>query len=267
MVAYPYTKLLCANNHVDQAAALLICSVEKARSFGVSPDRFVFPHSGAEADDTPFVSERIDLVSSPALRLAGREVFRLAGTGPADVELVDLYSCFPSAVQVAAAELGIGVDRALTVTGGLTFAGGPGNNFATHALATLASGLRRAPETFGLCTANGGLLTKHAMGIYSTVPPANPFRLAHLSAEVEAAGHRELSVGYEGPATLEAFTVLHDRDGQPERAFATARLPDGSRSWARSSDQDVLRQLMTDDPVPLQITLSVSSDLSTRLAI
>ena len=96
-----------------------------------------------------------------------------------DIAHLDLYSCFPSAVQIAARELGLAIDepgRALTVTGGLTFAGGPGNNYASHAIATLMPRLRAEPEAYGLATAVGWYLTKHAVGIYSACPPREPFR-------------------------------------------------------------------------------------------
>ena len=138
MVAFPYPKLFNANDRVDQGAALILCSVEAARSAGVPEDRWVFPLSGADASDHWFLSHRHDLHSSPAIRLAGAGALRLAGVGVDDIAHLDLYSCFPCAVQIAAHELGIAVDdpdRPLTVTGGLGFAGGPGNNYVSHAIA------------------------------------------------------------------------------------------------------------------------------------
>ena len=139
MIAYPYTKLLTANMQVDQGAALIMCSVAAAQSAGIARDRWVFPLSGADADDHWFLSHRADFHSSPAIRLAGATALTLAGAGVDEVAHVDLYSCFPSVVEIAATELGLpddDPDRPLTVTGGLTFGGGPGNNYGTHAVAT-----------------------------------------------------------------------------------------------------------------------------------
>src|SRR5688500_11392021 len=130
MVAFPYRKLMNSNIQTDQAVAVILCSVEAARRFGVPEDRWVFPLAGADSHDTWFVSERRDLVSAPGLRTA----FTAVGARGGDVDHLDLYSCFPSAVQVAAAELGVGLDRQLTVTGGLGFAGGPGNNYVLHSI-------------------------------------------------------------------------------------------------------------------------------------
>lgn len=244
MIGFPYTKLLCSNNHVDQAAALILCSAERARSLGVPEDRWVFPLSAAAANDTAAVSCRFDLASSPAIRLAGRAAFRLAGVGAEELSFVDLYSCFPSAVQVAASELGLSIDDRLTLTGGLTFAGGPWNNYVTHSLAALAAALRQNPGAVGMCSANGGFLTKHAIGLYSTTPPAAGFRATNVQEQVDSFPTRKVVEGYEGPATVEASTVMHDRDGQPERAFVACLLGNGNRAWGTSSEPGLSDALM-----------------------
>ena len=170
MIGYPYTKLMNSNNNVEQSAGLILCSVEAARSLGVRRDRWVFPHAGTGAHDHWFVSNRADLCSSPAIRLAGGRALELAGTDADDLAHVDLYSCFPSAVQIAAAELGLDIERPLTVTGGMSFAGGPWNNYPMHGIATMAGVLRDDPDALGLCTANGGYTTKHAFGVYGARP-------------------------------------------------------------------------------------------------
>ncbi|MGH7748227.1 MAG: acetyl-CoA acetyltransferase, partial [Candidatus Dormibacteria bacterium] len=193
MVGLPYTKLMNANNAVNQAAALLLTSVERARAAGVPPERLVFLHGAAEADDVAHLSHRVDLASSPAIRFAGQAALGLAGVDIDEVDHLDLYSCFPSAVQIAATELGIDLQRRLTVTGGLTFAGGPWNNYVTHAIASMVATLRADPGSIGLCTANGGLLTKHAVGVYSTRPPRRPFAVVRCQADVDRLPRRGLA--------------------------------------------------------------------------
>ncbi|MEO6988360.1 MAG: acetyl-CoA acetyltransferase, partial [Aquihabitans sp.] len=168
MVGFPYTKVMNANNAVEQAAAFVMCSVDKARSLGISSDRWVFPWSGAEAHEHWFVSNRWDLAEAPAIRLAGGTALELAGVDVDDLAHIDVYSCFPSAVQIAAKELGLGSDRQLTVTGGLSFAGGPWNNYVSHSIATMADVLRADEGSVGLVTGNGGYLSKHAFGVFST---------------------------------------------------------------------------------------------------
>ncbi|MCU1497254.1 MAG: putative acetyl-CoA acetyltransferase [Acidimicrobiales bacterium] len=236
MVGFPYTKLMNANNAVEQAACFVVCSVERARELAIPTDRWVFPWAGTDAHEHWFVSHRYDLAEAPAIRLAGRHVLELAGVGVDDLGPVDVYSCFPSAVQIAAKEIGLGTDRPLTVTGGLSFAGGPWNNYVSHSIATMVDRLRAEAGAVGLVTANGGFLTKHAFGVYSTTPPTRPFRHADLQDAVDALPRRELAEVVDGPVTVETATVMHDRDSQPERVIVAALLPDGRRAWGNSAD-------------------------------
>lgn len=236
MISWPYPKLMNSNNMVDQAAALILCSAQMAEYLQIPPDSWVFPHAGTDSHDTYLIGERDELHRSPAIRIGGRRVLEMAGIGTDDLDHVDLYSCFPSAVQVAAAELGLPAGRPLTVTGGLTFAGGPWNNYVMHSIATMAEVLRAQPGTRGLITANGGYLTKHSFGVYSTTPPATPFRWEDVQAEVDREPTRTAHVEWEGTGSVEAWTVPFDRDGKPERAFVAVRTPDGGRALALIDD-------------------------------
>ena len=262
MVGFPYTKMMNSNNDVDQAAALLLCSVEAAQRLGVPEDRWVFPLAGTDAHDTPYVSNRENLHSSPAIRVAGRRAFELAGIGVDDVQHVDLYSCFPSAVEIGAAELGLSLDRQLTVTGGLSFAGGPWNDYVSHSIATMAGVLRDDPGSVGLCSANGGFTTKHAMGLYSTTPPADGFRWEDVQAEVDATtSARELAEDHEGDVTIESYTVMHERDGSMSNAIVPCLTSDGRRAWGGSTDQDLMQAMTTDDLIGRKATLKAGTIL------
>jgi acetyl-CoA C-acetyltransferase len=250
LVGWPYPKLMNSNSAVEQGAAVILCSAERAEALGVPRDRWVFPWAAADAHDTPFASNRPTLSGSPAIREAGRTTFRLAGVDASDLAHVDLYSCFPSAVQVAAAELGLGTDRSLTVTGGLSFAGGPWNNYVGHSLATMQRVLREEPGSIGLVTANGGFLTKHALGLYSTEPPrSGSFRWESAQAETDAAGSVELSADGQGPVTVEAATVMHDRDGAPENGILLTRTSDDRRAWGTTTDADAMKLIVAEEPV------------------
>ena len=248
MVGFPYTKLMNSNNNVEQGAAVVLCSAAAARSAGVPTDRWVFPLAGTDAHDHWYVTQRWDLHSSPAIRIAGNRAFELAGVGPDDLAHVDLYSCFPSAVQVAADELGLGTQRQLTVTGGMSFAGGPWGNYVTHAIATMADVLRADPGSLGLVTGNGGYLTKHSFGVYSTTPPTQPFRWEDCQAEVDATPRRRGAPDHHGEVMVESYTVMHGRDGA-ETALAACLTPDGARCWARSTDADLMAHLMGEECV------------------
>jgi acetyl-CoA C-acetyltransferase len=248
VISWPYTKLMSSNNNVEQAAAVIVCSVEAARRAGVPEDRWVFLRGGSEAADTDQVAARPWLDGSPAIRHAARTALSLAGVAVEDLGPVDLYSCFPSAVQVAAQEIGLPLDdphRPLTVTGGLTFAGGPWNNYATHAIATMMAEVRRT-QTPGLVTANSGYLTKHSIGVYAPTPGAG-FRRSSAQRETDAEPTTAVATSYNGQATLESWTVRHDRDGRPDLAMAALRLPDGSRTLARSDEAGLLERLFTEE--------------------
>jgi acetyl-CoA C-acetyltransferase len=258
MVSFPYPKLMNANDRVDQGAALILCSVSAARDAGVPEDRWVFPLSGADAHDHWFLSHRADLRSSPAIGRAGKSALALAGAGIDDVAHIDLYSCFPCAVQIAAHELGLPLEdpRRLTVTGGLGFAGGPGNNYVSHSIATMAQRLRADPGALGLVTGLGWYVTKHAVGVWSTAPPPSGFRRGDPQPEVDALPQRTPAAGYEGEADIETYTVVHDRDGQPEFAVLALLTPDGHRAWARTADDDDMDGLVREEGCGRRVRLA-----------
>jgi acetyl-CoA C-acetyltransferase len=246
MISYPYTRLLNANARVDMGAGLLLCSLEVAREAGVPAERLVYLHAATEAHDTEFLSTRLELHRSPALRVAGARLFELAGRGPGEIERIDLYSCFPSAVQVAATELGIPEDRELTVTGGLTFGGGPLNSYGLHAVARMAELLREERGARGLVHGNGGWLAKHSLGIYSAEPPPRGFRYESLQEQADRFPLREALVDWQGPVTIEGYTVAHQQ-GAPRLAHAACLTDAGSRTWGTLSDPDLLAAMMREE--------------------
>ena len=263
MIGLPYTKVMNSNNDVDMGAALIMCSVEKARSLGISPDRWVFVHSGTDCHEHQFISNRWSFHETPAVALGGRLALELAGVDIDDVSVVDLYSCFPAAVQLGAQSLGLGLDRQLTRTGGLSFAGGPWNNYVMHAIATVMHDLRDRPGEKGLVWANGGYTTKHAFGVYSTEPPAAGFRHAYPQDQIDAMPRRDLALPAEaaGSATVEAYTVIHGREGAPEHAFAACLLADGRRAWGTSVATSVVDAMCDGEWVGREITLDADGSL------
>lgn len=251
IVTFPYLKRMCANIDVDQAAAVLLCSYEMAQDLGVPDDRLVFPLSGADAHDHFFFSERESLAASPGIAVAGRATLDAAGIGADDVARFDLYSCFPSAVEIALDALGLpgpdaGDPRPLTVTGGLAFAGGPANNYPTHAIAAMVDACRRDPGSVGMVTAIGWYVTKHSIGLYSTTPPDDGFARVdpgRTQAQVDAFPRREPAGAYEGSATVEATAVVVERDGTPSLAVVSTITADGRRALANTRDAHALQDM------------------------
>lgn len=233
MIATPYPKAMVANNTVDMGSALVVCSAGAARAAGVAADRFVFPHVITHAHETWQVVNRRELHRSPALAVAGQVAFERAGVGPDDVAHVDLYACFPSIVQMSTAALGLAPDRPLTLTGGLGFAGAPIANAVGQSLAAMVPCVRQGG--WALVHGNGGYATKQSFGIFHAEPPADGFADVDVQDRVDLDPRPALAPGWSGSVTVEAATVLYDRDG-PERAVAATLDATGARGWAVSRD-------------------------------
>ncbi len=247
-IGFPYTKLMNSNAFIDQAAAVILTSVAKAKELGIPEDRWVYLHGCADAHDHWYILDRHNFHSSPAMRVVGRETFEMAGLGVDDIDRFDLYSCFPSAVQIACAEMGIpeSDSRGLTVTGGLPYFGGPGNNYVTHSIAQMMDEVRGKPGSIGMVTANGNYVTKQSAGIYSTKPPTKPFKPkdpAIYQAAIDRDKGPAVAEAANGAATVETYTVIHDRKG-PSYAILFGRLGDGRRFIANTADDARLLQDM-----------------------
>lgn len=266
LIAWPYTKRLCAQMYVDQAAALVLTTVGEAQRLGIPADRWIFPWAGVEVAEKWTLAERPDLAAAPAVRMAGTALLSACGTDMDDVAFIDLYSCFPSAVELGAAALGLEcADPArLTLTGGLPYFGGPGNGYSLFAIATLVTRLREAREpAVGLVWANGWYLTKHALGLYGNRPHPQGWRHLpneELQARIDAMAAPAWADRPEGPGVVEAATVIYDRAGRPARGLLYGRLGRDGRG-ARfiailpKEDEDGIAALLGPRPVGLPVVV------------
>jgi acetyl-CoA C-acetyltransferase len=246
MVAFPYPKFLNAIMEVNQGAALLVASDEAARRLGIGGDRFVYPWAGADVTEQWFLSERTAIHELAGTRRAAAALFETLGRRADAIEHLDLYSCFPIASRLSAATLGLdpGTDRPLTVTGGLPWFGGPGNNYGTHALAAMMARLRADHGALGLTHGLGWNCTKHALGVLGGAPPPRGWQRIDTTAIqtwVDAQPAPALVPEASGTARVETYTVVHGRDGAPERGVVFARLDGERRTIAiLPPDRDVL---------------------------
>jgi len=253
MLAFPYTKLHNSQWNVDQAAALVFCSRAAAERLGIARDRWVFPRALVESNHMVPLALRRDPERSIGAAIAGARLFEIAGVAPGEVEHVELYSCFPSAVRIQARELGIANDRPWTETGGMAFGGGPLNNFVLQAVARMAQVLRADRGARGLVTAVSGMLTKQGFSLWSTGDDAPPFAAADVTAEVaRELATVELDERYAGPARLRAYTVLYD-GGKPARIVALCDAPNGTRALAANDDAALLARSQTDELIGLAL--------------
>ena len=236
-VGFPYPKRMNAIMQVDQAAAVLVTGTETAKELGIPEDKWVYVHGCGQANDKWLVSDRVNYYRSPAIKAATSRALSQAGLGVDDIDFFDLYSCFPSAVQMGLDALGLTTKepRDLTVTGGLPYFGGAGNNYVMHSIATTVERLRKSPEQRALVTGLGWFATKHSAGVYSGRPPKGDWRRTDPSidqATVEAMESPPFTAEANGPATIETYTVVFGRDGEPETGHRD-RPPDRRHALLR----------------------------------
>lgn len=252
MVGYPYTKYMVAVMDVDMAAALIVATHERADALGVPAERRVYLRGWCGANDPVLVAAHPDLSRSPAMAAASAEALRCAGAGIDDVAHLDLYSCFPSSLHFACDALGIDPldPRGLTVTGGLAYHGGPASGYLTHSIAAMVERLRADEGALGLVSGVGMHMTKHVFGVYSTRPGA----LTPPGAIPPAATARVVPTG-DGLATVAAYSVVHERGGEPARALLVCDLPNGARTYATTTDTDVCRRAEEQELIGAEVRL------------
>jgi acetyl-CoA C-acetyltransferase len=254
-VAFPYTKRMTAMIKVNQSAALIMTSVDFARQMGIDASRWIFLNGCGDANDHWYVTERVNYCASPAIATAGQKALAMAGVSIDEIDFLDLYSCFPSAVQISRDMLGINENdpRHLTVTGGLPYHGGPGNNYSMHAIAAMVDKLRNNRGKKGLVTANGWYITKHSLGIYGTEPNIRPWCREAPSAyqpAIDAQPHPEVVNPPAGTGTVETYTVIYDRNNEPNQGIIIGRLQNGRRFIANTpQDRTLLENFTTRDAI------------------
>lgn len=253
MISSPYTKVMCSQWNVDQAAGFILCSVAAAERFGVARDRWVFPLTSVVSNHAVPVLQRPELHRSPGSGVAGARALELAALDADSIAHVDLYSCFPSAVEALAEALSMPAGRELTVTGGMSLAGGPLNNYVLQALAVLVPRLREEPMSVGLSSSVSGFLVKQGFGLWSATPGASasdPGAFVHedVSAAAEAADDapRPVDAEHVGPAEVVSWTVDH-QSGEPFRAVVVCDTPSGARTLASTGDTAVCVAMLDGD--------------------
>lgn len=255
MVIFPYTKLMIANPMVNQGAAVIVTTLARARAAGIADDKLVYIGSGAGGSEPRDFMQRSNYHSAPAMDAVLKRTLALNNLQADKLDLLELYSCFPCVPKLARRSLGIGLDRPLTVAGGLVFFGAPTNTYMTNAICAMTRALRSGRGENGLLYGNGEFVTKHhATVLFKNAPTRTPENL-DLQNELDAAyGPVPPMVrDYVGPSTLETYTVMYTRDGAPEFANLIARTPDGGRHLAKvgSDNPAVLDWLVSGASEPI----------------
>ena len=247
----PYLKWLIAQDAVNQASTLILTSVGYAKELGIDPDQWIYLHGYSDVKEK-LVSERPDLSKSKALELAISGAISSAGIAAGDIAYRDIYSCFPIVVHLASEVLGLDpVSDQMSMTGGLSFFGGAGNNYSTHAIATVVEKLRQDRQAYGLVLANGGFMSKQSAGVYSAKTPQAWAEISSEALQTEVDAQPECKLLNEDcTAVIEAYTVRHDRNGIIH-AYLFARNDQGRVMAAVPADHRATMQALHkfDNPV------------------
>lgn len=244
-ICHPYPLLMNALLMVDQASAVIVTSLAKARAAGVPEDKIVYVWGGAGRSDASEIFQRPGYDHSPAINEAFAETLKRTGLTAGDLDVLDLYSCFPVVPKLALLALGLPPETTTSVTGGLTAFGGPANNYCGHAVVAAVHRLRdggRHAFVYG----NGELVTKHSAIVLSREPHAGGY-VGDPDLRDVAAPHPEVRDDVRGAATIETYTVEYDRSGVPVKGFIIGRSSDGVRFPALSHDAATLAALVDPD--------------------
>jgi acetyl-CoA C-acetyltransferase len=240
-IAFPYTKFMVANASVNQGAAAIVTSLANARDAGIAEERLVHVGAGAAAHEPEEPLARVGWTISPSMRVSIERTMQLNGLVVDDLDMVELYSCFPCVPKMARRVLGWPADRPVSVHGGLTFGGGPIGNYMGHAIAAMVRRLR-AGGRHGLLFANGGHCSHNHSLLLSRVPPAPDLRARDYHFQHQADALRgpvpTLTDTIEGILPVETYTVVYRRDGEPSYGVVLSQGSAGERVIARVESHD-----------------------------
>lgn len=268
MICDPYPRLMVARDQVNQGAAVLVMSVAAAHRLGVPEEKWVYLRGHANQTEQDLL-DRVDVGVSISAKQAVAEALQVAGIGMDDVATFDLYSCFPFPVFAVCDAFGLASDdpRGFTLTGGLPYFGGPGNSYSLHGIAETVAEMRDKPGAFGLVGANGGVMSKYSVGVYSTEPAdwAADHSTA-LQADIAALPKVPVTRNADGGATIETYSVRYD---WPIRTgIIIGRLEsDDSRFLAITEDEDLVALMSDGDPLGVHIAVKSTENGINRASL
>lgn len=246
MLAFPYTKSLVSQWNVNQAGALILCSLAKARALGLDERRFVHPIAVVDSEHMVTLSERRDLHRSPGFELVFARALERLGRSVDAIDHLELYSCFPAAVRIQQRALGVDPARRVTQTGGMTFGGGPLNNFVVQGLVKMVERMRATPGSHGLVSAVSGLITKQGVSVFGPEPRGSFVHEQVTEAARAAQATVEVVRDAVGRASVATYTVSASKDAAHGVALILD-LEDGRRTIRVVPDPELAAQGMREE--------------------
>ena len=239
LITHPYTKRMCANLYVDQSASILITSEDIAQNINLNRKLWVNIIGGTDLNNIHETTQRPRLYDSPALKKAAKLALNQARLSLDQIDGFDIYSCFPSIVQIIMNELGIPLDdeRNLTLTGGLPYFGGPWSNYSLHSIVNAVNSIRKNPSLRLMVIANGGYNTKQSIGIYGKFGPKiswDDVKTIELEVQkkIYSTKLRKPIERANGEITIRGYTITFDRSGNPKKGIILGEFKNGTRTLA-----------------------------------
>lgn len=268
MIAFPYTKLHNSQWNVNQAVAIIVCSIARARELGLDEGRWIYPLATAQSRHVVCLAQQRQLHSHPGTVVAGERAMALAGVVPADISAADLYSCFPSAVQSFALDLGLDGVCPLSVTGSMAFAGGPYNHGALDGVARMVEvlrsgeGMAASGRRVGLVSNLSGIFGKQGVALFADRPGAAGYAFEDVTEAVAAADPPlPVTADYAGPATIVGYTVSYQK-GEISHGFAYCDTPGGERTVARCQDAELLQRMTREEYCGRRVLIAADGSFS-----
>ena len=186
--------------------------------------------------------QRPHLSKSYGLDLAVKFIKDVCRDNNIKPNLYELYSCFPIAVQMFSDSLGLSENQNKTVTGGMSFAGGPLNNYMIHSTVKMLSKIRDDHSKIGLVTGVSGMMTKQALALWSKKPLID-FITKDVTKEAKLEEIPvQMSAEFEGMATIIGYTIFKDNNGEL-KAVIYSEDSKKKRKVLISNDKETLKSM------------------------
>ena len=241
--AVPYNKYHCTSWNVNQASAMIICSEEVADKLMIPLTKRVYPLAASETNHMIAAIQRPNIIKPLGLELAAKFILNLCNEHNVKPNLYELYSCFPIAVQMFSDVLGLEDKEVKTVTGGMSFAGGPLNSYMIHSTIKMISEIRNDFKKIGLVTGVSGMMTKQAFALWAKEPLLN-FVSKDVTEEAKAIENPILlSDSEEGNGKILGYTILNDQKDNELKAVMYIEDTQARRKVLISKDNQIIQSM------------------------
>ena len=250
-MAYPYNKYHCTSWNVSQASAILICEEGLADQLNISKQKRIYPMASSETNHMIALIQRPSLISSAGLKLASEKINAVVDKHSINLNLIDLYSCFPVAVQQFENVLNLNTKTSRTITGAMPFAGGPLNNYMLHATVQALLKLR-SQSGHSLITGVSGMMTKQSFCLWSSEYQM-PFYHADVTKKAQQLDKPiPISNAKHGNGIVIGCTVLYE-DTKPNLGVFYIEDSQGERKVVTSEDKAIITSMREEEWIEKEI--------------